>query len=1277
MSSRRPVTTSTRTTAARTTTTTTTTTSRMPPSATASNLLPTAKSAGRSMPKKASTTTAAADTTATLLRRAKVDKKIVDELLLVCGVIGTVDPNTNEFVPVQECLNWLQDLQRTLRRDDDLMRPISLLLGKWNVLPQKLLPLCIYSGRYDRPLLLTLCRILVILTKPLNDQTKRAGSMVITPKCNNNNNNISGSGDANSHSIRQQNHHKVVQEQIWLRENAIEQANLLVEYKKAFCRVHSNTKKQGKASLFTIFVSMLAEPLGRTSSKRSAEEDAVMELVLYLFINLLRAQPLFTGNNASIREQYYQAHDELVTLMHQELVLDIVSVLAGDLEQADNAPYNLLVLELLHSLWKPYHPAAVARAVSSSFASCHPDTTTTATHHQSSSSRNRGKAAAAGGALRSTTTLSSSSSTSLLGRLQRERQSYAVPVHTRHSHFGGTLQINRRHNQTSHPPAAAAVSGSTGNTPDDNATTTNRNGMAYHDDHQDKDDKSKNGTTAFSSSIPSHQYVSAVQFMTEATASSLTSNAAGHYSSTKYHSKHGGAFAASSGGGRHSSSSSHYYQNRSGPSAQRAQVALHSFLQRLVQQGYGPMTKSLKGEFRRDSVRLQEDDGHMFLEFIWFVVHWWRLQPHSQPQQQEQQPPKSSTCSIGPLLSTMDIFTLDLIFRSMDTALQQKQYEKLSSAVAVWLELLHLLYRLLHSKDDDESDQVIALGLLDRLYYNSEPLDRLPKLVSQWEPGTTSREYVADLVELVHVQLKLLEGAAQAVVEHRNHANSFFQGDATVQQMRQAAQDFDWNSYIRKKLVSAHTIGMYIELLGHFEHNTVTTNHRIVSFLKHRVAKQVIYVPQDDDDDDDDDAFRGGILPSTTVTLQPLLYQYSLLTILDRILNLAPTLPKQDQTNLVPWATHLVHDFSQAVQRNPLLWMEALLLGPSSRRRGYGNMARHCDEVSNVYVPEEFRMLLIKDQLQQQLEAEGNLMPLSSSSSSSNQPPDRSNRSGNNPNDMDGDDDDEEEEEELEFEDVPAAPSLPASGRGSSNDKDKNSDDSGPIRSGSKRRNAVLEDDNDSSNDEDDNDNDKNRSEQSFTKKPSTLASSSDPTSKRLKKRTIIDDDDDNHHDMITSDGTENENRETNERQVKQAYQGNGHGDSESSSDESEDERDLSVSVHKETTTTPATPKETTRRTTIDDDAGSSHKHSSSQSVSADRRRNEEFQRLQKAVLDGDGEDDSSDDDDDFGNAQPKNSTPPDSPPEQNEAQNSSSRRLTVSPLAAPVVAAGDPTLSN
>jgi timeless len=195
------------------------------------------------------------------------------------------------LVPVTDCLNWLQDLQRALRRDEDLYRPISLLLGKWNVVQQKLLPL-VMTCRYDTPIVLTVVKILVILTKPLSDNTKRAGQIVIDT--------TSPKSDPN-----------VVVQQIKIRENALQQAERLMEYKRfvTFHPSHHHTKKQsnnnnksnsnkdraGGTGLLSIFVSLLAEPLSKSGASRTDADHLTIELVLHLIRNLLSAEPLLNS----------------------------------------------------------------------------------------------------------------------------------------------------------------------------------------------------------------------------------------------------------------------------------------------------------------------------------------------------------------------------------------------------------------------------------------------------------------------------------------------------------------------------------------------------------------------------------------------------------------------------------------------------------------------------------------------------------------------------------------------------------------------------------------------------------------------------------------------------------------------------------------------------------------------------------------------------------------------------------------------------------------------
>jgi timeless len=228
--------------------------------------------------------------------RMSVDKNIIDELLLVCGVIGTTTNAGNDLVPVTDCLNWLQDLQRALRRDEDLYRPISLLIGKWKVVEQKLIPL-VMTCRYDTPIVLTVVKILVILTKPLADNTKRAGQMIIDT--------MSNKSDPD-----------VVAQQIKLRDNALAQAEQLMEYKR-HVTFHSSHRQGasdqnrrisstgGGTGLFSIIVSLLAEPLSKSGASRTDADHLTIELVLHLIRNLLATEPLLNSTYSVLGNAEY------------------------------------------------------------------------------------------------------------------------------------------------------------------------------------------------------------------------------------------------------------------------------------------------------------------------------------------------------------------------------------------------------------------------------------------------------------------------------------------------------------------------------------------------------------------------------------------------------------------------------------------------------------------------------------------------------------------------------------------------------------------------------------------------------------------------------------------------------------------------------------------------------------------------------------------------------------------------------------------------------------
>ena len=104
---------------------------------------------------------------------------MLDELLLVCTFVGTRKVNDDEsdvesFVRGEDCVAWLQDLQRALSGGTTGdARAVRTTVGAWDVLRSKLLPLAEQSGN-DLVATRTLCKIFVLLTMPLSEKCHQA-----------------------------------------------------------------------------------------------------------------------------------------------------------------------------------------------------------------------------------------------------------------------------------------------------------------------------------------------------------------------------------------------------------------------------------------------------------------------------------------------------------------------------------------------------------------------------------------------------------------------------------------------------------------------------------------------------------------------------------------------------------------------------------------------------------------------------------------------------------------------------------------------------------------------------------------------------------------------------------------------------------------------------------------------------------------------------------------------------------------------------------------------
>ena len=92
----------------------------------------------------------------------------------------------------------------------------------------------------------------------------------------------------------------MIEEQKKLRENALTQSKMLMEYKRAIVhhpshRRNKDNSNSDEGGLLSIFVSLLAEPLSKTGTKRTDADHLTIELVLHLFRNILSVEPILKG----------------------------------------------------------------------------------------------------------------------------------------------------------------------------------------------------------------------------------------------------------------------------------------------------------------------------------------------------------------------------------------------------------------------------------------------------------------------------------------------------------------------------------------------------------------------------------------------------------------------------------------------------------------------------------------------------------------------------------------------------------------------------------------------------------------------------------------------------------------------------------------------------------------------------------------------------------------------------------------------------------------------
>lgn len=383
--------------------------------------------------------------------------------------------------------------------------------------------------------------------------------------------------------------------------------------------------------------------------------------------------------------------------------------------------------------------------------------------------------------------------------------------------------------------------------------------------------------------------------------------------------------------------------------------ALYTFSTQFLEKAYGPLMKSLKNEFRRESSRLEASDKLLFFKIVRFFSGFGRVarkykKSHRKGPEAEDAD-ISDNSAIGPLVFTMDIFSFSLLFKAIVSYHDHKKYLELAQACKLYKEMMFLLYEMSTSKDETEND--MALGLMDRLYYSNEPTDLIGKLFSWWKPGVGTRAYLADLVELQHVSLKQLSHFAkgnQIESEERQSKRKKLNkgqnhGDL-VARIREDAEEFDVNSYFGK-LVSNHSVYMYTMILAEYQSNSPQVNHHIIAFFT-RMCKFLIFAPNSDE-------YEMKELKLRKTTYEPMLYNIHLLSVFSKILSDITIRDKKEYSLVLHFSAMIIRHFGLAAQENDMLFIESLFRFPHPHRV--------CEMVNNHYVSEELVMIGERERL--------------------------------------------------------------------------------------------------------------------------------------------------------------------------------------------------------------------------------------------------------------------------------------------------------------------------
>ena len=345
------------------------------------------------------------------------------------------------------------------------------------------------------------------------------------------------------------------------------------------------------------------------------------------------------------------------------------------------------------------------------------------------------------------------------------------------------------------------------------------------------------------------------------------------------------------------------------------EIVFH-FCSDFLEDGFESLITSLKGDFRRESARIQTGDDLLYFRVVSFLLG--------------MELAKGSSWNVQRVVQALDIFSFRFLITTIDELLDEKRWKELAPCMSLYSRMIEAL-NLLLATHTSETHFSIVLGMCNFIFYSAEHLDPLVKCYRSWHPNRWTKKATFDMLAAGETSIQLLTAMHEACSSRSS------EGEKGMKELKAAS--FDVDIYF-SRMVSNGTIRMVTSLLSEASHNPPSLNQHIASFLT-RVLN--IRIGSKMRDGDGHTSFIAQLVSrsSPEPSLAPLLFSLKSLIVYDQVLT-DPILKRSPAAQpLISTVKTVVASFFQLLSINRLLCVETLFQ--------HSHPSIYCEEVCDVY----------------------------------------------------------------------------------------------------------------------------------------------------------------------------------------------------------------------------------------------------------------------------------------------------------------------------------------